>query len=82
MADLQILAAARHDCSLSVTQELKRSPAILSFRDKHLYGTAKLRPTAVLDAQYDGFTAGSSTVSWGSIDCVASAQCGQRRVVK
>ena len=31
-------------------------------------GIVKLRPTAVLDAQHGGFTAGSSPVSWGSID--------------
>ena len=30
--------------------------------------TVKLRPTAILDAQHGGFTAGSSPVSWGSID--------------
>ena len=30
--------------------------------------TVKLRPTAVLDAQHGGFTAGWSPVSWGSID--------------
>ena len=30
--------------------------------------TVKLRPTAALDAQHGGFTAGSSPVSWGSID--------------
>ena len=33
-----------------------------------VYGIVKLRPTAVLDAQHGGFTAGSSPVSWGSID--------------
>ena len=31
-------------------------------------GIVKLRPTAVFDAQYGGFTTGSSPVSWGSID--------------
>ena len=31
-------------------------------------GIVKLRPTAVLDAQHGGFTAGWSPVSWGSID--------------
>ena len=36
--------------------------------DRRLVGIVKLRPTAVLDAQHGGFTAGSSPVSWGSID--------------
>ena len=31
-------------------------------------GIVKLRLTAVSDAQHGGFTAGSSPVSWGSID--------------
>ena len=31
-------------------------------------GIVKLRPTAVVDTQHGGFTAGSSPVSWGSID--------------
>ena len=36
---------------------------------EHYYqGIVKLRPTAVVDAQHGGFTAGSSPVSWGSID--------------
>ena len=36
--------------------------------DRRQGGIVKLRPTAVLDAQHGGFTAGSSPVSWGSID--------------
>ena len=31
-------------------------------------GIVKLKPTAVSDAQYGGFTTGVSPVSWGSID--------------
>ena len=33
-----------------------------------LDGIVKLRPTVVFDAQHGGFTAGSSPVSWGSIN--------------
>ena len=31
-------------------------------------GIVKVKPTAVSDAQYGGFTTGVSPVSWGSID--------------
>ena len=37
-------------------------------RDMPLSGIVKLRLTAVSDPQHGGFTAGSSPVSWGSID--------------
>ena len=42
-----------------------RSPARA---DRQFRGIVKLRPTTVLDAQHGGFTAGSSPVSWRSID--------------
>ena len=38
----------------------------------YFFGIVKLRLTAVSDPQHDGFTAGFSPVSWGSIDELSS----------
>ena len=48
------------NCDLSIG-----CPVLLTMRWR---GIVKLRPTVVVDAQHGGFTAGSSPVSWGSID--------------
>ena len=56
-----------------VAGTLKSGYLLLKTRDlglklKRRQGIVKLRLTAVSDPQHGGFTAGSSPVSWGSID--------------